>query len=122
MFPDVETSFPELQDRIDRAIAFIRSVKPAQMESAATRPVTLQLGRGPVSFARGQDYLTGWVLPNVYFHITTAYNILRHNGVELSKSDFLGAVPGAVMPGAPTKKAQATKKKPPTRKSVRTRK
>jgi hypothetical protein len=62
-----------------------------------------------VSFARGQDYLTGWVLPNVYFHVTTAYNILRHNGVELSKSDFLGAVPGAVMPGAPAKKKAAKK-------------
>jgi hypothetical protein len=63
-----------------------------------------------VSFARGQDYLMGWVLPNVYFHVTTAYNILRHCGVELSKSDFLGAVPGAVMPGAPAKKAAAKKK------------
>ena len=52
----------------------------------------------------------GWVLPNVYFHVTTAYNILRHCGVELSKSDFLGAVPGAVMPGAPAKKGAVKKK------------
>ena len=50
------------------------------------------------------------MLPNVYFHVTTAYNILRHCGVELSKSDFLGAVPGAVMPGAPVKKGAAKKK------------
>jgi hypothetical protein len=85
-------------------------VKPAQMAGAESRPVTLQLGRGPVSFARGQDYLMGWVLPNVYFHVTTAYNILRHCGVELSKSDFLGAVPGAVMPGAPAKKGAGKKK------------
>ena len=109
-FPDTETSFAELQERLDRTIAFIKSVKSAQMAGAESRPVTLQLGRGPVSFARGQDYLMGWVLPNVYFHVTTAYNILRHCGVELSKSDFLGAVPGAVMPGAPAKKAAAKKK------------
>ena len=109
-FPDTEATFAELQDRLDRTIAFIKSVKPAQLAEAASRPVTLQLGRGPVSFARGQDYLTGWVLPNVYFHVTTAYNILRHNGVELSKSDFLGAVPGAVMPRAPAKKGAAKKK------------
>ena len=109
-FPDTETSFAELQDRLDRTIAFIKSVKSAQMAGAESRPVTLQLGRGPVSFARGQDYLMGWVLPNVYFHVTTAYNILRHCGVELSKSDFLGAVPGAVMPGAPAKKGAIKKK------------
>ena len=109
-FPDTETSFAELQERLDRTIAFIKSVKSAQMAGAESRPVTLQLGRGPVSFARGQDYLMGWVLPNVYFHVTTAYNILRHCGVELSKSDFLGAVPGAVMPGAPAKKAAAKNK------------
>ena len=109
-FPDTETSFAELQERLDRTIAFIKSVKPAQMAGAESRPVTLQLGRGPVSFARGQDYLMGWVLPNVYFHVTTAYNILRHCGVELSKSDFLGAVPGAVMPGAPAKKGAIKKK------------
>lgn len=109
-FPDTETSFAELQERLERTIAFIKSVKSAQIAGAESRPVTLQLGRGPVSFARGQDYLTGWVLPNVYFHVTTAYNILRHCGVELSKSDFLGAVPGAVMPGAPAKKAAAKKK------------
>ena len=109
-FPDTETSFAELQDRLDRTIAFIKSVKPAQMAGAESRPVTLQLGRGPVSFARGQDYLTGWVLPNVYFHVTTAYNILRHCGVDLSKSDFLGAVPGAVMPGTPVKKGAAKKR------------
>ena len=109
-FPDTETTFAELQERLERTIAFIKSVKSAQMAGAESLPVTLQLGRGPVSFARGQDYLTGWVLPNVYFHVTTAYNILRHCGVELSKSDFLGAVPGAVMPGAPAKKAAAKKK------------
>ena len=108
-FPDTERSFSELQDRLDRTLAFLRRVKRSQMAGAESRPVSLQVGGSPVSFARGQDYLTGWVLPNVYFHIATAYNILRHNGVALGKRDFLGPVPGAVMPAAPARKTTTAK-------------
>jgi uncharacterized protein len=104
-FPDTESSFPELQERIARTIAFLKSIKPAQLEGSEQREVTLQMRMGAVSFT-GQYYLQSWVMPNVYFHVTTAYNILRHNGVELGKWDFLGKAPGAnIKAGKPAKKA-----------------
>jgi hypothetical protein len=65
---------------------------------------------GSIAFD-GQSYLVGWVLPNFYFHLTTAYNILRHNGVELTKGDFLGQVPGVQMPSVKAPKKRAAKKK-----------
>ena len=103
-FPDTESSFPELQERITRTIAFLKSIKPAQLEGSEQREVNLQMRMGAVSFA-GQYYLLSWVMPNVYFHVATAYNILRHNGVELGKWDFLGKVPGAnIKAGKPAKK------------------
>jgi hypothetical protein len=111
-FPDTEKSFPELQARVARTIAFLKSVKPAQLEDADQRDIQLQLRMGSVGFD-GESYLVGWALPNFYFHVTTAYNILRHNGVDLGKWDFLGTVPGARMapakPGA-RKPARAKKK------------
>ncbi len=110
VFPDTESSFAELQQRISRTIAFLKSIKPAQLAGSESRHVQLQLRAGAVSFERGQDFLLGWVMPNFYFHVTTAYNILRHNGVALSKGDYLGAVPGAKMPGAPAKKAPEPRK------------
>ena len=103
-FPDTESSFPELQERLTRTIAFLKSIKPAQMEGSEQREVNLQMRMGAVSFT-GQYYLLSWVMPNVYFHVTTAYNILRHNGVELGKWDFLGKAPGAnIKAGKPAKK------------------
>jgi hypothetical protein len=110
VFPDTEASFPELQERVTRTIAFLRSVKAAELRGSESRAIQLQMRMGAITFDRGQDFLAGWVLPNFYFHLATAYNILRHNGVELSKGDFLGKVPGAVMPGAA--RAPAKKKKP----------
>ena len=114
-FPDTEKSFPELQARVARTIAFLKSVKPAQLEDADQRDIQLQLRMGSVGFD-GESYLVGWALPNFYFHVTTAYNILRHNGVDLGKWDFLGKVPGARMaPAKPAarKPARAKKKKKP---------
>ena len=74
------------------------------MEGSEQREVNLQMRMGAVSFT-GQYYLLSWVMPNVYFHVTTAYNILRHNGVELGKWDFLGKAPGAnIKAGKPAKK------------------
>lgn len=103
-FPDTEASFPELQQRITRTVAFLKSIKPERLEGSEQREVNLQMRMGAVSFT-GQSYLLGWVIPNVYFHVTTAYNILRHNGVELGKWDFLGKAPGAVIrTGKPAKK------------------
>lgn len=88
-YDDNETTFAELQTRIAKTIAFIDAVKPAQMEGSETRDVGITVRKMELKFT-GQAYLLKWVLPNVYFHVTTAYNILRHNGVELGKADYLG--------------------------------
>jgi hypothetical protein len=88
-YEDNETSFAELQARIAKTIAFLDSINPQQLEGAESREITITIRKADIKFS-GQDYLLKWVLPNVYFHVTTAYNILRHNGVELAKQDFLG--------------------------------
>ena len=88
-YEDDETTFAELQARIAKTIAFIETVQPAQIEGSESREVTITIRKVDLKFT-GQDYLLKWVIPNVYFHVTTTYNILRHNGVELGKSDFLG--------------------------------
>ena len=88
-FPDTETSFGELQERIAKTIAFLDTVRPAQLEGSEDRQITLKFPGREMIFD-GAAYLTGFVLPNLYFHTTTAYAILRHNGVALNKSDFMG--------------------------------
>jgi len=88
-FPDTETSFPELQERIAKTIGFVQSVSQAQIEGSEARTITHKLRGQEVSFP-GPVFLTNFVLPNLYFHVTTAYLILRHNGVELGKPDYLG--------------------------------
>lgn len=88
-FPDTETTFPELQERIAKTVAFLQSFRPDQIDGSEERTVTLKLGGQETSF-KGQTYLLNFVLPNLFFHITTAYGILRHNGVDLGKRDFLG--------------------------------
>ena len=88
-YEDNETSFDELQARIAKTIAFIDTIQPHQLENSETREVTITVRKVDLKFT-GQDYLLRWVNPNVYFHVTTAYNILRHNGVALGKADFLG--------------------------------
>ena len=88
-YEDTETSFTELQARITKTIAFLDTIKPEQLVGAEAREITITVRKAELKFS-GQDYLLKWVLPNVYFHVTTAYNILRHNGVDLGKQDFLG--------------------------------
>ncbi len=88
-FEDTEQTFADLESRIDRTVAFVRSVPASQVDGSEEKPVTLKMPRGDMNFV-GLSYLQGFVLPNVYFHCTTAYNILRHNGVEIGKTDFLG--------------------------------
>lgn len=88
-FEDNEKSFPELIQRIAKTIAFLETLKPEQFEGAETRTVSWQTRSGSKSMV-GLPYLQSHVVPNVFFHVTTAYNILRHNGVELGKKDFLG--------------------------------
>jgi uncharacterized protein len=88
-YEDSEKSFDELKARIAKTLDFVASVRPEQIDGTEDRDITLKLGPREVQF-KGLQYLCGFVLPNFYFHVTTAYDILRHNGVELSKSDFIG--------------------------------
>jgi hypothetical protein len=87
---DKETTFAELCDRLRKVIAFIETFTPEQIDGSEETVINLPIGKETMTFA-GQDYLLFFILPNVYFHVTTAYAILRHNGVELGKLDFLGA-------------------------------
>jgi hypothetical protein len=89
-FPDTETSFAELQARIASAREYMASFPASAHEGAETRAVTIKM-RGQDVTMTGLEYLTIYSLPQVYFHATTAYNILRHNGVEIGKRDFMGA-------------------------------
>jgi hypothetical protein len=88
-FADTETTFPELQERIAKTIAFLKTLTPAQIDGSEERTVTLKVGGEPLEF-KGAAYLFQFVLPNLHFHTTVAYSILRHNGVGLGKADFLG--------------------------------
>jgi hypothetical protein len=86
---DTETSFAELKERCDRTIAFIESVDAAALEAAEERNVELRFPNGMGYRFTGRTYLTGFALPNFFFHVTTAYAILRAAGVTLGKPDFL---------------------------------
>lgn len=88
-YADTESTFPELQARIAKTLDFIKSVSATQIEGSEGRTVTLKLRGNDVQFL-GLPYLLEFVLPNLYFHVTTAYVILRHNGVEIGKMDYLG--------------------------------
>ena len=88
-FPDVETTFPELKDRVARTIAFLQSLPAEKFEGAEDRTVTMKIGGNDMTFP-AKFYLFSFVIPNFYFHLTTAYAILRHNGVEIGKMDYLG--------------------------------
>lgn len=90
-FADTEATFAELQQRVAKTIDFVKSLKPAQFEGAEDRDVTLPLGGQKTTF-KGGVYLFNFVFPNFYFHASTAYDILRHNGVEIGKRDFLGSI------------------------------
>lgn len=88
-YADTEASFAELRDRIAKTVAFIEGVPVEQVDAGAQRTVTLKLAGKEVQFA-GPSYLFHFALPNFHFHITAAYLILRHNGLEVGKMDFLG--------------------------------
>lgn len=88
-YPDTESTFPELQERVNRTIAFVKGFTPAQIDGSEDRLVSLRMRNEERRF-RGQDYLLNLALPNFFFHVTTAYAILRHNGVEVGKTDYLG--------------------------------
>jgi hypothetical protein len=86
---DVEETFAELKARIAKTIDFIQTFKPAQIDGSEDKVIHLKLGQREVDF-KGMQYLLGHALPNFYFHVVTAYDILRHNGVEVGKRDYLG--------------------------------
>lgn len=88
-YEDNETTFAELIQRVKKTIAYLETLKAAQVDGSEDRTVNWQT-RTATKSMQGQPYLLNHVLPNVFFHVTTAYNILRHNGVELGKQDFLG--------------------------------
>ncbi|XXX78352.1 DUF1993 family protein [Sorangium sp. So ce134] len=88
-YEDNEASFDELQARIDKTIAFLKTLRPEQIDGSEDREVTIPTRDQPMKF-KGLPYLTFFVLPNVYFHVTTAYAILRHNGLDIGKMDYLG--------------------------------
>jgi hypothetical protein len=90
-FADTETTFPELKARIAKTLDFIATVKPEQIDGSEGRDISLRAGPTELSF-KGQDYLATFALPNFYFHVTTAYAILRHNGVPLGKRDYLAGI------------------------------
>ena len=90
-FKDNEKSFADLYRRIDRTIAFVRKVKAQEIDGTETKQIELKFPQGSIKF-KGKAYLLNFVLPNLYFHVTTAYAILRHNGVNVGKRDFIGKV------------------------------
>jgi hypothetical protein len=88
-YEDNEKTFDELHARIAKTVAFLQSIKPEQIDGTDDKPITIKTRGREVTFP-GQTYLLTFVLPNFYFHLTTAYDILRHNGVVLGKPDFIG--------------------------------
>jgi hypothetical protein len=91
-YEDTEASFAELRQRIDKTLAFVKGFEPRQLEGADSRAVVLKFPNSTLNFNSGWDYLQSFVLPNVYFHSAMAYAILRHGGVKLGKSDYLGSI------------------------------
>ena len=89
--PDTEQTFAELRQRIQKGLSFLDTVQPKDLEEAAERKVSPPWLGG--KWLRGDDYLVHLALPNFFFHATMAYAILRHNGVDLGKMDYLGSIP-----------------------------
>ena len=88
-FPDTETTFAELQARVEKATAFVKTLPAEAIDAAEDKTITIPLPSGALDFS-GRDFLLGFALPNLYFHVTATYVILRHNGIEIGKRDYLG--------------------------------
>jgi hypothetical protein len=89
-FEDTETTFPEFKARIAKTLDFVRSVEAAKLEGAATRQIEWKAGPNDMKM-QGDAYFGGYAVPNFFFHLSMAYAILRHNGLDIGKKDFLGA-------------------------------
>jgi hypothetical protein len=88
-FEDTETTFADLKERIRKTIDYLDSVPRDKIDGCEDKDITFPVGRDATRTMKGEAYLLNWALPNHFFHVTTAYAILRHNGVELGKSDYL---------------------------------
>ena len=88
-FEDTESTLPQLKERIAKTITFMDSIKPEQIDGTEAKEIQFSIKGRNFEFV-GEQYVLTWIIPNFYFHITTTYNILRHNGVELGKADYLG--------------------------------
>jgi len=88
-FPDTETSFAELKERIAKTLAYIGGFRPEQIDGSEEKELVIPMGGTDTRKYTGQGYLFGFALPNFFFHLTTAYAILRHSGLELGKRDFM---------------------------------
>jgi hypothetical protein len=87
--PDTEKTFEELRQRLAKAADYVKAFKPAQFDGADTKDITFPVGPSSMTL-KGQQFLNNFAFPNFYFHAATAHGILRHNGVEIGKRDFLG--------------------------------
>jgi len=90
-FPDTEASFEELHARIARTLDYLKGVPASALEGAETRDIKVPTRDGTLEF-KGLEFLQHWAIPNVFFHVTTAYAILRHKGINIGKMDFLGGI------------------------------
>lgn len=91
-FEDTETTIAQLKTRLAKTIENLKTLDPKAIDASADREIVFPLGGGRTGQMKGADYLNHFVLPNYYFHLTTAYDILRHCGVEIGKRDFIGAI------------------------------
>lgn len=89
-FEDTETTIPELQARIAKTLEFIEGIPASEIDGTEEKAISFKAGQREMNFT-GMAYLLHWVIPNMMFHVTTAYDILRHNGVPVGKRDFLGS-------------------------------
>jgi uncharacterized protein len=92
-YDDDETTMDQLKMRIAKTVAYLKTIDPGRIDASANREISFPLGPTDRAHMTGSDYLYHFVLPNFYFHRTTAYAILRHCGVDIGKRDFLGAIP-----------------------------
>ena len=88
-FPDEEKTLAELVERLEKTVKYLETFKPAQIDGQEDRTITLKLGSNTMEF-KGLPFLLTFILPNLFFHVTTAYDILRENGVDIGKRDFIG--------------------------------
>ncbi len=92
-YEDNETTIEQLRERIAKTIAFIDTVPADKVDGSEDKDITFPAGRDATRTMKGEAYLKHWALPNMFFHVTTAYALLRHNGVELGKSEYLLGAP-----------------------------